>query len=89
MPSMAGDGANVLDLSMENTNNTEHNIVGDTKKNRTQRSQNKKQTAKGDSDLKIVAGQKFEKKLKIQSKLSQIWNLNLSLKPSWKVQRMI
>ena len=32
MPSMAGDGANILDLSMENINNTEHNVVGKGKK---------------------------------------------------------
>ena len=68
MPSMAGDGANVLDLSMESQNNTEHNIVGKMKQSRTQRSQNKKQATKIDSCLEIVAemsgdsdGQKFEK----------------------------
>ena len=68
MPSMAGDGANVLDLSMDSQNNTECNIADKAKKGRTQRSQNKKQATKIDSDLKIVAEmssdsecQKFEK----------------------------
>ena len=68
MPDMAGDGTSVLGLSRENQNNTEHNVVGKTKKSRTLRSQNKKHAAKIDSDLEIVAemsgdsdGQKFEK----------------------------
>ena len=68
MPCMAGGGASVLGLSRDDQNNTEHNVVDKTKKSRTLRSQNKKQAAKIDSELKIVAemsgdsnGQKFEK----------------------------
>ena len=75
MLGMAGAGTNVLDLSMESQNNTEHNVVGKMKKGRTQRSQNKKQAAKIDSDLEIVAeissdsdSQKFEKKTKQNKK---------------------
>ena len=80
MPSMAEDGANVLDLSRESQNNTEHNIVRKAKKGRTQRSQNKKQATKIDSDLKTVAemsgdsdGKKF-KKTKNLKQMSQVWN---------------
>ena len=86
MPGMAGDGADVLDLSMESQNNTEHNVVGKMKKSRTQRSQNKEQAAKIDSDLKIVAemsgdsdGQKFEK-IKNSKQIETGLELELNLK---------
>ena len=86
MPSMAWNGANVLDLSMENTSNTKHNVVGKSKKNTTQRSQNKRETAKVVSDLEIVTemssysdGQKFEK-IKNSKQTESDLELELNLK---------
>ena len=83
-PSMAGDGTNMLDLSMENNTINEQKIAGVTKKNRTQRSQNKKRTTKVDSDLKIVgevSGDSDGLKLKKDSKLPTL-ELELNLKTS-------
>ena len=67
MPSIARDGVNVLDLSVE-SDNSENFFVGKTKKARSQRKQLKKSVSKVDSDLEILAelsgdsdGQRFQK----------------------------
>ena len=72
---------------MESQNNTEHNVVGKTKKSITQSSKNKKQAAKIDSE--IVAemssdsdGQKFKKTNLKQIGLGLELELNLKTKSS-------
>ena len=81
---MARDGTNMLDLSMENNTINNQNIAGVTKKNKTQRSQDKKRTTKFDSDLEIVgqlSGNSDGLKFKKDSKLPEL-ELESNLKTS-------
>ena len=81
---MAGDGDNILDLSMESECVTSKSNIAGTKETRTLRSQARKKTAKIDSDLEIVDelsedsdGIKFDKTHKVPD-----LELNLNLKTS-------
>ena len=77
MPSMVGDGSNILNLSVEKMHNSDYDFAGKIKKGGPQRKQSKRKTNKVVSDLKIVAeisgdsdGQKFDNQKK------EIQNLN-------------